>query len=144
MKRVLLLLILAICSISISCSKDDDVINNNNGNENQEISEDEEAVRYYVKYEAVLTSKYIGNFFETVVNTDNGLVTFKGGKEFTETFGPVEKGFRCYIQGNDKSSSNNSSEVYLKIYVCRENEPFVLKATYSGKSGINTTYYINF
>ena len=79
---------------------------------------------YYVKYELIVTgsSSYAINT-QITLNTEKGEQSFKSGTEFSETFGPVEKGFvaRIMVSGNRNISAN------VRIYVCRGDEPFVLK-----------------
>ena len=79
---------------------------------------------YYVKYELIVTGSYAVNT-QITLNTEKGEQSFKSGYEFSETFGPVEKGFMAKIMvSGDRNLSAN-----VRIYVCRGDEPFVLKAT---------------
>ena len=73
------------CAVSfISCDKDD-----------SERSED--STVYYVKYEAKGAMKY--NIESVTVSTDKGSETITTSKQrsWTQTYGPVSKGFRASI-----------------------------------------------
>lgn len=85
---------------------------------------------YYVRYEASIPSGYSG---KVTVNTEIGPQTFSTGRVYTETFGPVTKGFQASIK-----VSGYCEKTY--IYVCRGEEPFVIKA--EGKS--SASYTIDF
>ena len=92
----------------------------------------ENNARYYVKYEVVVSSRHTGTMGVTV-NTENGEKTFNtSSNHFLETFGPVEKGFAARVSTSVSYSITSASS---SIYVCKEGEPFVLKATgYLGAS----------
>lgn len=96
---------------------------------------------YYVKYESAVSSIYIGEIFYTV-NTDKGVQTFQSDKIFSEVFGPVKKGFKATIRADASRLHVANSEV--RIYVCRGNEPFALKACKSGDKAVSVTYTIDF
>lgn len=101
---------------------------------------------YYVRYEASIPSGYSG---KVTVNTEIGPQTFSTGRVYTETFGPVTEGFKssinisCTAEGLIKNSY-----ITVSIYVSKNTEPFVLKASNSGHSSntksISTNYRINF
>lgn len=93
---------------------------------------------YYVKYEAIMSSVYSGNIMKVTVASDYGNLTFEGGKSFSQTFGPVSKGFKASIKGECLASSCNS--LIVNIYVCRGSEPFALKSTGS----YSTSYTIDY
>ena len=81
-----------------------------------------EKVNYYVKYEAI--GSYYGGLMKINVNTENGIQSFTtSSKTYSETFGPVSKGFAASI------SIIYSTNLNTYIYVSRGEEPFVLKAT---------------
>ena len=112
-KHLVLLLALAATIMMASCTKD--------------------KANYYVKYEASATSMYSG--MSVKVNTEDGMQSFYiTGKTFSESFGPVSKGFKATISAHCSGSTNTS------IYVSRGEEPFVLKAT----GGESAEYVIGF
>lgn len=101
-----------------SCSKDAD-------EDNKEI--------YYVRYVATSSSplEYVS------VYTDVGLRSFNlTSTEYTQTYGPVAKGFEAKII----VSVTSGSERTVEIYVCRGEEPFALKRS----GNISATYVIDF
>ena len=51
---------------------------------------------YYVKYEGTVSAIVNGKATYTV-NTETGKQTFESGKSFSQTFGPVKKGFTASI-----------------------------------------------
>lgn len=97
---------------------------------------------YYIKYEATVNSIYTGNNIKYIVNTDKGFQTFTNGKSFSQTFGPVKKGFHAKITAD--ASSWYQADCDVKIYVCRGSEPFSLKAHNSGGKKVYVTYLIDY
>lgn len=68
------------------------------------------------------------------VNTESGMQTISvsslnGYLGFSETYGPVSKGFNASITAFIEPGRPST-----RIYVCRGEEPFVLKATGENKS----------
>ena len=113
-KHLVLLLALAATLMMVSCTKD----------------------RYYVKYEASATSIHIGTMTLNV-NTENGSKSFTtSSKLYSETFGPVSKGFQASI----KASTNYGASLTTSIYVSKGEDPFVLKAT----GGSTSEYVIDY
>lgn len=112
---------------------------------NTDQSGDKEEERYYIKYTATCVCIYSGINMEVKVNTEQGLTTFVCGKSFSETFGPVPKGFKCEIIGtNPSSSTKDYSDITVSIHVARGKEPFVLKATDNQMGSSQTSYTIDF
>lgn len=97
---------------------------------------------YYVRYEAVVKSIYMGDNIKYSVTTADGLKVFVSGKSFSQTFGPVEKGFNTAITAD--ASSWSQAVCNVKIYVSRDNEPFALKANASGEKKASTHYVIDY
>ena len=89
---------------------------------NPTTNEDGGEENYYVKYTAECVCRYNVNM-EVKVNTEQGLTTFLCEKKFSETFGPVPKGFECKIVGIDPSSTteNYSDITYTSIYLATKN-----------------------
>lgn len=97
---------------------------------------------YYVKYEADVKSVYIGNNIKYTVYTDTGVQTFTSGKTFSQTFGPVKKDFEASITAD--ANSWEIADCNVRIYVCRGNEPFALKANKSGGKAVTVSYIIDY
>lgn len=108
-------------------------------------SQNDTKAEYYVRYDATIsTSKQ--STFKYSVSTDSGSKTFETeAHTFSETFGPVKKGFiaSIFVDASNLSYAANCSCV-VKIYVCRGKEPFALKATASGDKTATTSYTIDF
>lgn len=114
---------------------------------------------YYIRYEVAAKSTH----YETAkieVETDMGEKTISltinpsSGtyyhlqncvNVFSEQFGPVPKGFIASINASiPNASSLTSASLEVAIYVSRNNEPFVLKASNSGSTSCNTSYTIDY
>lgn len=111
---------------------------------NPTTNEDGGEENYYVKYTAECVCRYNVNM-EVKVNTEQGLTTFLCEKKFSETFGPVPKGFECKIVGIDPSSTTeNYSDITVYIHISRNEEPFALKAINNGTGSSQASYTIDF
>lgn len=82
--------------------------------------------RYYVKYEMTVSSIYSGGSSYVTVNTEKGEQRFQAGRTFSETFGPVKRNFHAEIKAYTQVPQ---ADVNVRIYVCRGDEEFTLKAT---------------
>lgn len=106
MKKIILLALVLSTLMMVSCTK--------------------EKANYYVKYEV---TAYGTNHYGTMtlnVNTENGPQTITtSSKVFSETFGPVSKGFEASVS----ASASFPTYMTTSLYVSRGEEPFVLKAT---------------
>ena len=92
---------------------------------------------YYVKYVINGNGAY-GRFSNWTVTTPQGTYTNNGTQvtSWSQTYGPVSKGFRCQVQiGNYISGAPT-----IEIHVSKNSEPFALKVTATGNSA---TYTIN-
>jgi len=97
-----------------ACSKDDE----NTGNDVES-----PASIYYVKYEASNPRYYLSS---VCVTTEKGTQNFSvRNRSWTQTFGPVSKGFRASI------SVGVNMYTTLQIYVSKDNGPFVYKGSSS-------------
>lgn len=113
MKKVLIIALAAFAFAA--CNGDDNSVDN-------KVPEGNNDDRYYVKYEARNNLYYLGN---VSVNTEKGVQRFEvNSMSFSQTFGPVKKGFKANITVSQTSGTTVSS-----IYVCIGEEPFVLKQT---------------
>lgn len=120
MKRFLSLLSVCLCAVILSSCEESN---------NESIETPEDNASYYVKYEASSTV-----IMQSItVNTDTGKQTFTVRKKtYSETFGPVSKGFDASVKC--QAAAN------VSIYVCKANGPFALKAS----GGTSASYTIDF
>lgn len=121
-------------SFSISCSKECDCGDINNNDD-----------KYFIKYEASNSSKQqiiSGDQAETSVTimTPSGEKTYRINKTFSETFGPFKYGDNTSISVINLTSRR--ANVYAKIYLSKNNEPFVLKASSYGENSTRAKYTI--
>lgn len=92
--------------------------------------DDDDIAEYYIKYKIKSTNLY-GVYLQDVsikINTEAGYKTLyfnRSNREWEQTFGPVKKGFNSNIKAKDPFYNISTME----IYVCRGQEPFVLKAS---------------
>lgn len=126
-KLLLLSILITVASLESSCSNDDD-----------EITPKEEDARYYVKYEATIhtfsvkTTKYISFSNEE----GSQILTFNDKKQNIQwegTYGPVTKDFIANLDCS--SASYDDTSIYARISVCKDKEPFVVKAEGSQTKG---------
>lgn len=104
-----------------------------------------EIADYYVRYEYSLTSSSpmggVQYSNKTItINTDSGVIdvtTYVNA--YTETIGPVKKGFNASISVQYNGSSGGTTN--LKIYVARGSEPFALKASTNSTTASYTIDY---
>lgn len=136
MKRVILYLSLTIVSALsfMSCSSDDEP----KGTEN-----------YYVKYEVYMRTNHSNAYKKITVSTDNGVESYECSNltsfSWCETYGPVSKDFIANINCSiNNGTYSYPSEIQAKIYVCRGQEPFVIKAQGDGKNLLSLMYQIDF
>ncbi|RYG52259.1 MAG: hypothetical protein EOO01_06885 [Chitinophagaceae bacterium] len=119
-----LMLITSALTIFPSCKK---------GSTNETAAND----NYYVKYVIEGNGAY-GRFSNWTATTPQGTYTNSGTQvpSWSQTYGPVSKGFRCQVQ----ISSYISGAPTIEIHVSKNSEPFAVKATMTGSSA---TYTIN-
>lgn len=118
---LLLLFLVTIISLGfLSCSDDDD-----------DIIKKEESARYYVKYEVTINTYHI-NIDRTISYTDEkGIQTitisdWQKEVKWEGTYGPVNKDFVASLDCS--TAKYDDTAIHARIYVCREKEPFVIKA----------------
>lgn len=93
---------------------------------------------YYVKYVIKGNGAY-GRFSNWTVTTDQGKYTNSGTQVsfWTQTYGPVNKGFKCNVQiGNYINGAPT-----IEIQVSKNQEPFAIKVNTTGNSA---SYTIDF
>ncbi len=149
------LLFTALLSVFLitGCSTDDDTPLDNEQPSTENSSKDEESddqqpteeARYYVKYEWEMPSNIT---MEKIISftTEDNIESFKTTGELWEgTYGPFKKGvtivFSCTSLDDYKYAQTNN---HARIYVSRNQEPFVIKAEDSGKHDISLSYTIDF
>lgn len=121
-----------------SCSSDDD------------ITPQEESVRYYVKYEVSIYTWHT-NINRTITFTDEkGTQTLVNKDNVREinwegTYGPVDKNFVASL--HCETAQLDDTAIHARIYVSREKEPFVIKAEGTNNKNskeLSLTYKIDF
>lgn len=97
--------------------------------------------RYYIKYEVTINGMENGETHVTV-NTENGEQSFVTPRDFSETFGPVKKNFVAKISAYN--TAIYSATINVRIYACKGEEAFVLKASTSNNGKAEAEYRIDF
>lgn len=92
---------------------------------------------FYFKYVIKGNGTY-GRFSNWTATTPQGKYTNNGTQvsSWTQTYGPVSKGFKCEVQ----IGSYISGAPTIEIHASKNSEPFALKVT---KTGNSATYTIN-
>ena len=136
-------LLIIIFSLFSSCKDTNDEPTNPNYEEDKK-----EDVRYYVKYEIEMKTRWINTINTITFISDNGVQSFEaeGSKNWTATYGPISYGTKVYLKIN-----RNGDEDYTpgetnqaRIYISKNQEPFVIKAEDSGNKDIYLSYTIDF
>ncbi len=93
---------------------------------------------YYVNYVIKGNGAY-GRFSNWTATTPDGKYTNSGyqTRGWNQTYGPVKKGFKCEVKIEDFISNTPT----IEIHVSKNNEPFALKVTNTGKTA---SYIINY
>ena len=143
MKKTLLFFLMALIIMGthmlMSCGDDD-----------KDIATQEESARYYVKYEVKIQTQHI-NADRTISYTDEkGKHSFTNSEwmksmEWDGTYGPVDKNFVASL--SCQTAYDDNTQIYARIYVSREKEPFVVKAegnNEKGRCSLSLYYKIDF
>ena len=136
-------LVLILSSLAlISCSSGDDPTRNENPQT--------EETRYYVKYEAYMPL----GFSSQITSRKITYTTEKGEQNISTstanwegTYGPFKKNTKVYLKVEAESGGiRTDAEYYVRLYVSREKEPFVIKGEQRLKetSQLYTEYTIDF
>ena len=143
------LIFLFFVGVVLGCSRDDEVLENSQYQNDMEESADD--VRYYVKYEVYMP---YGGFSVTnpsriiTITTENGLQSFSVSEAKWEgTYGPFKKGNELSLQVKVGSGPVfNQTDSYVRLSVCRNKEPFVVKGEQRGRgvSVLYTSYVIDY
>jgi hypothetical protein len=90
---------------------------------------------YYVKYVINGNGTY-GHFSNWTATTPQGTYANNGyqTRSWNQTFGPINKGFKCEVQIGDYIGGAPS----IEIHVSKNQEPFALKVTETGSSASYT------
>ena len=119
MKRFALILLISLSMFS--CGSDDTI----------DIPPENEVPKdiYYVSYTIQGTGSY-GRFSNWTATTPDGTYSNSGYqvRSWSETYGPVEKGFKCSVQIDDYIWDKPT----IDIRVSKNDEPFVSKASVKG------------
>jgi hypothetical protein len=125
-QRILSLSLMMISSLAFltifSCSEEE---NDTDNTVNTDI--------YYVNYIIQAPGPY-GRFSNWTASTPDGTYSNSGYQisSWNQTYGPVEKGFRCIVQIGDYQGGTPS----IEIHVSKNNEPFALKTAVTGASAL--------
>ena len=124
-------------SVPVSCTTDDD-----------ENDSSDSSVRYYVKYEVTFNSQHINANRVIKFATENGIQTMTlnqqtSGVSWEGTYGPVSNDFTASIECTTNDYEYRSN-IHARIYVCREKEPFVIKAEGQDSKTVSLSYKIDF
>lgn len=150
MRKIKLLMLMLIASLACVCfvacgdSKEDEPEMPNQ----TETPTQKEEVRYYVKYETQMPSKWTNTIKTITFASEKGKQTFNTTeKSWEATYGPLKKGEKVYltIKSNSPDEYNYvQSYNHARIYVSRDKEPFVIKAEDEGRNDLTLVYTIDF
>lgn len=116
-------LLILICLLIKSCTKDENLND------------------YYVKYKIITESKYNFTNIEVKLLTENGTEIKTVPKNWEKTFGPFKEGtivkMNVKYTGKDKDHVSNNTKFFGRIYVRKNNMPFVLKASSQSIGSLN-------
>ena len=130
----------------LSCSKDDEqTIPEEPKTEDQaQNNNQEEEVRYYVKYEIEIKHDRADDTMSIEFTSEKGKEKVSGlAENWSGTYGPVKKGFKASLACSI-STIGYRKEIHGRIYVCREIEPFVIKAEGRKDGSLGIYYTIDF
>jgi len=130
-----LLVIMALSFLFCACSSD-----------NNDAPQEKEEVRYYVKYEVTAKTQHFNPIKTIKFTTEEGSKTIEltgsTTSKWEATYGPVSKDFiaklECFV-----NNYNYSRTFHARIYMCRDKEPFVVKAE-DEDTTISLEYAIDF
>ena len=144
--------VILLSSVLLSCSKDDDeqvITPTTNTEQGNNSSSKEESARYYVKYQVNFETYHMKVDCVIKFATEKGIQTITLNQNtrnpsWEGTYGPVDKHFAASLECSVPNYTYGYS-IHAKINVCREKEPFVIKAeNESSKKPLSLKYYIDF
>lgn len=127
------IILLLFSMFSISCSEQENVPTLEETPSEEEVVKDE----YYVQYEVGGISSIIKSLSVTTPWGTDGLAPGTSARSWTETYGPVYKGFRAKI-----SVSGSGPLFIVSIRVSKNGGPFALKVSNEGSGGASASYTI--
>ena len=110
----------------VSCSSDEPKINQS---KEPSTEEPENKIEYYVKYESVVNipiSRVTSVDIE--VKTEKGIQKMEVPKAWEGTFGPFNDLTALKIACTSRGYNENATNYTARIFICRGNQPFILKA----------------
>ena len=148
MKKLFLILSLIFfcCPTFVSCGDSNDEPElPTTPNQNEEPKEE---VRYYVKYDVCMQQGVSGQITSIDITylTEKGKQTIITSEDsWTGTYGPFKKGDKLYLQALGSGPLLKKGACYVRISVCREKEPFVIKGEQcEHTTKLDTEYTIDF
>ena len=119
MKKLLAIIFLTFVAMSCDNNDLDEMIKDN----------------YYVKYSIIGNGTY-GHISNWTATTPQGIYSNSGYqvRGWNQTYGPVNKGFKCEVHIDDYIGGAPT----IEIYVSKNAEPFALKVSERGRSATYT------
>lgn len=140
-----------------SCGDDGDEPDNPQENATENTTEDSsetntesdtEKVRYYVKYEVEMKTRWQNTINSIMYVSDKGAqkLEVEGTTNWTATYGPLNYGAAVSLKIHRENTKDYEYGGYnhARIYVSRNQEPFVVKAESSGANDLSLSYKIDF
>lgn len=127
------IILLLFSMFSMSCSEQNDVPTLGETPNEEDMVKDE----YYVQYEVGGVSQIIKSLSVTTPWGTDGLAPGTSARSWSETYGPVYKGFRAKI-----SVSGTGSLFIVSIRVSKNGGPFALKVSNEGSKAVSASYTI--
>ena len=143
MKSKFLFLLMLPLFLLAGCSKEDD-------NPADDYDDKTEEAVYYVRYEVSMDYHLYQSttrLKEITFMSDNGLQSFKTSESYWEaTYGPFAKGDSLCLQVKGDNGFVIAGTCYARLFVCRNSEPFVVKAEQVSSSDayLSLSYTIDF
>ena len=85
---------------------------------------------YYVKYEVISSTIYLGGKLDVTIkdeNSSNTTFSINQGASWDLTIGPVQKGFLASLLAVASDTTYNKLKLSSSIYVSKNGSPFALK-----------------
>lgn len=124
MKRNILIIcgtiLLGIITGLTSCSNDKD--------DDTQVQYPVENVRYYVKYEMHISQANSGAISINCISDKGSIYIKTQNSDWNAVYGPIDKNTELRINASYSGPVYNKPDSYVRIYISRNNEPFVLKA----------------
>lgn len=95
---------------------------------------------YYVKYEYKVEDGYLGAAHNIVIKDVDGEKIIQANRKWEGTYGPFKKGDKVYMKGSSNLGCRSSG----KISVCKNSEPFSIKAEKTKLLKLELSYTIDY